>query len=123
MSSTNGHGPKKAILYARAATKCEGESRASISRQLEALREYADRAGYAVLEEVADPGQSGASLDRPGMERVRRLVARGGVASVLTEDRDRLSRRPLDRLILGREFEESGCETHAIREAARDAYH
>ena len=121
MSRTDAHGPKKVVLYARAATRCNEESRSSISRQLEALREYADREGYAVLEEVADPGQSGASLDRPGMDRVRRLVARGGVASVLTEDRDRLSRRPLDRLVLGREFEGSGCEIRAMREAARDA--
>ncbi|HLM77049.1 MAG TPA: recombinase family protein [Rubrobacteraceae bacterium] len=38
--------------------------------------------GYEVLEEVLDPGQSGASLERPGMDHVRDLVAAGGVSVV-----------------------------------------
>ena len=41
------------------------------------------REGYEVLEEVQDPGQSGASLERPGMDRVSDLVAAGGVSVVL----------------------------------------
>ena len=51
----------------------------SLAQQIEALREYATREGYEVLEEVADPGQSGASLERPGMYRVWDLVAAGSV--------------------------------------------
>ena len=121
MSDANGHGPKKAILYARAATKRAEESRSSISRQFEALREYADREGFEVLEEVADPGHGGASLGRPGMDRVRRLVAQGGVASVLAEDRDRFSRRIVDLLLLEDEFGRHSCGLRGLREEARDA--
>jgi hypothetical protein len=47
------------------------------------LREYAAREGYEVLEEVTDPDQSGASLARLGMDRVRDLVAAGGVSVML----------------------------------------
>jgi DNA invertase Pin-like site-specific DNA recombinase len=46
VSRTNGHGPKRAILYARAATRYEAESKPAISRQLEALREYAGEKDY-----------------------------------------------------------------------------
>ena len=69
MTTTNGHGPKRAILYARVSTDEQARSGYSLAQQLEALGQYAAREGYRVLEEVADPGQSGASLARPGMDR------------------------------------------------------
>ena len=94
MPNTNGHGPKTAVLYARVSTDEQARSGYSLAQQLEALREYATREGYRVLEEVADPGQSGASLERPGMDRVRDLVATGGVSVVLAQDRDRFAREP-----------------------------
>ena len=59
MPSTNGHGPKRAILYARVSTDEQARSGYSLAQQLEALREYAIREGYHILEEVSDPGQSG----------------------------------------------------------------
>ena len=46
------------------------------------LRKYMAREGHEVLEEVSDPGQSGASLERPGTDRVRDVVAAGGVSVV-----------------------------------------
>src|ERR671932_688246 len=94
MPSTNGHGPKRAILYVRVSTDEQARSGYSLAQQLEALRAYAAREGYEVLEEVTDPGQSGASLERPGMDRGRDLVAAGGVSVVLAQDRDRFSREP-----------------------------
>jgi site-specific DNA recombinase len=80
MPNTNGHGPKRAILYARVSTEEQARSGYSLAQQIEALRDYAAREGYEILEEVVDPGQSGASLERPGMDRVRDLVAGGGVS-------------------------------------------
>jgi predicted site-specific integrase-resolvase len=55
MPSTNGHGPKRAILYARVSTVEQARSGYSLAQQLEALREYAARKGYEVLEEVSRP--------------------------------------------------------------------
>src|SRR3712207_9174122 len=92
MPSTNGHGPKRAILYARVSTEEQARSGFSLAQQLEALREYTAQKGYEVLEEVTDPGQSGASLERPGMDRVRDLVAAGGVAGGWGPGRDRVRR-------------------------------
>jgi site-specific DNA recombinase len=63
MPSTNGHGPpKRAVLYARVSTDEQARSGYSLAQQMEALRAYAAHEGYEVLEEIADPGQSGASL-------------------------------------------------------------
>jgi site-specific DNA recombinase len=116
MPSTNGHGPKRAILYARVSTDEQARSGYSLAQQLEALRAYAAREGYEVLEEVSDPGQSGASLERPGMDRVRDLVAGGGVYVVLAQDRDRFAREPAYHYLLRREFEEHGTKVRALND-------
>ena len=116
MPSSNGHGPKRAILYARVSTDEQARSGYSLAQQLEALRAYAAREGYEVLEEVQDPGQSGASLERPGMDRVRDLVAGGGVYVVLAQDRDRFAREPAYHYLLRREFEEHGTKIRALND-------
>jgi site-specific DNA recombinase len=59
MPSTNGHGPKRAILYARVSTDEQAKSGFSLAQQIEALRAIAAREGYEVLEEITDLGQSG----------------------------------------------------------------
>jgi site-specific DNA recombinase len=121
MPSTNGHGPKKAILYSRVSTDEQARSGYSLAQQIEALRAYAAREGYEVLEEVVDPGQSGASLERPGMDRVRDLVAGGGVYVVLAQDRDRFAREPAYHYLLRREFEEHGTKIRALNDRGDDS--
>src|ERR687889_713259 len=116
MPSTNGHGPKRAILYARVSTDEQARSGYSLAQQLEALREYTAREGYEVLEEVRDPGQSGASLERPGMDRVRDLVAAGGVSVVLAQDRDRFAREPAYLFYLREEFADHGAVLRALND-------
>ena len=59
MPNMNGHGYKRAILYARVSTDEQARSGYSLAQQLEALRAYAAQEGYEVLEEVVDAGQSG----------------------------------------------------------------
>jgi resolvase-like protein len=54
MPSTNGHGPKRAILYARVSTDEQARSGYFLVQQIEALRDYAAREGYEVLEEVVE---------------------------------------------------------------------
>src|SRR5919107_397291 len=121
MPSTNGHDPKRAILYARVSTDEQARSGYSLAQQIEALRAYAAREGYEVLEEVSDPGQSGASLERPGMDRVRDLVAGGGVYVVLAQDRDRFAREPAYHYLLRREFEEYGTKIRAMNDRGDDS--
>src|SRR5918994_724977 len=121
MPSTNGHGPKRAILYARVSTDEQARSGYSLAQQIEALREYAAQEGYEVLEEVQDPGQSGASLARPGMDRVRDLVAGGGVSVVFAQDRDRVAREPAYLYLLKREFKEHDTKIRALNDRGDDS--
>jgi site-specific DNA recombinase len=121
MPSTNGHGPKTAVLYARVSTDEQARSGYSLAQQLEALREYAAREGLQVLEEVEDAGQSGASLERPGMDRMRDLVAAGGVSVVLAQDRDRFAREPAYHYLLRREFEEHSTRIRALNDRGDDS--
>src|ERR671916_800664 len=121
MPSTNGHSPKRAILYARVSTDEQARSGYSLAQQSEALRAYAAREGYEVLEEVTDPGQSGASLERPGMDRVRDLVAGGSVSVVLAQDRDRFSREPAYAYLLKKEFEEHGTNIRSLKDRGDDS--
>src|ERR687890_606894 len=121
MPSTNVHDPKRAILYARVSTDEQARSGYSLAQQIEALREYATREGYEILEEVKDAGRSGASLERPGMDRVRDLVVAGGVSVVLAQDRDRFAREPAYHYLLKREFEEHGCKLRALNDHGDDS--
>ena len=116
MLSTNAHDRKTAVLYARVSSDEQARTGYSLAQQVDALRTYAAAEGYEVLEEVSDPGQSGASLERPGMDRVRDLVAAGGVSVVLAQDRDRFAREPAYHYLLRREFEEHGTKTRALND-------
>jgi DNA invertase Pin-like site-specific DNA recombinase len=78
----------------------------SLSQQIEALRAYAAREGYEVLEEARDPGQSEASLEHPGMDRVQDPVAAGGVYAMSAQDGDRFARGSAYLFYLREEFAE-----------------
>jgi DNA invertase Pin-like site-specific DNA recombinase len=58
MPSTNGHGLKRAvlwaILYARVSTDEQARSGYFLAQQIEALIDYAAREGYEVLKEVVE---------------------------------------------------------------------
>src|SRR5215218_3063355 len=117
----NGREAKRAILYARVSTDEQARSGYSLSQQLEALREYASREGYEILDEITDPGRTGATLDRPGLDRMRNLVAAGGVSVVLAQDRDRFAREPAHGWILREELEKYGCKLRALNDHGDDS--
>jgi DNA invertase Pin-like site-specific DNA recombinase len=82
-------------LYARVSADEQARAGFSLCQLIEALREYAARKGYEILDEGSDPGRSGASsLERFGMDPMRDLVTAGGVSAVLAQDHDRLAREP-----------------------------
>ncbi len=104
------------MLYARVSTDEQARTGFSLAQQLETLGAYALGAGIRVLEEVVDAGESGATLVRPGLDRVRDLVRSGGVSVVLAQDRDRLSREPAHLYLLGQELEARGCLLRALND-------
>ena len=55
------------------------------------------------------------------MDRVRDLVAAGGVSVVLAQDRDRFAREPAYHYLLKREFEEHGTKIRALNDRGDDS--
>ncbi|MDP9487426.1 MAG: recombinase family protein, partial [Actinomycetota bacterium] len=79
MTSANGRGSKRAVLlYTRVSTAEQASKGFSLSQQEDALRKFAGSEGYEVLQVVSDPGESGATLARPGLDRLCALVEGGG---------------------------------------------
>jgi len=58
--------PERAILYARVSTDEQARSGYSLAQQLEALRAYAAREGYEILEEVRTPARAVPAWSGPG---------------------------------------------------------
>jgi site-specific DNA recombinase len=112
------HTRRRIILYARVSTERQASDGYSLAQQMEALREHAASEGYEVLEEVVDRGHSGATLQRPGLDHVRRLVAGGGVSAVLAQDRDRIARKSTHHQLLQRELNGRGCELKVLNNLA-----
>src|SRR6266702_4553047 len=85
---------KVAAIYARVSSDQQKEEK-TIASQTAALVEFARSEGYSVPDEwvFQDEGYSGASLVRPGLERVRDLAAGGEIQAVLALAPDRLSRK------------------------------
>lgn len=102
-------GRQRVVHYVRVSTRGQVRSGYSLAQQSEALTRYSALTGYEVLEEVTDLAESGASLERPGIDRVRELVASGGVSAVLAQDLDRLVREPEHYHLLRHEFAQKGC--------------
>ena len=113
MPSTNGHCPKRAILYARVSTE-EQKKGYSIPDQLRELRAYAAREGYRVVEEAVDDGHSGADPHRPGLRCVMELAESGAVDVVLAKKRNRLFRSRLYRLLWDQDLGEFGVKLVAL---------
>ncbi len=102
---------KTAAIYARVSSDKQKEEH-TIASQTAALIAFAQDNGYSVPPEwvFEDEGYSGASLVRPGLERVRDLAAEGQVEAVLIHSPDRLSRKYAYQVLLIEEFLRSGVE-------------
>ena len=107
---------KTAAIYARVSSDKQKEEN-TIASQTAALTAFAAEQGYAVPTEwiFEDEGYSGASLIRPGLERVRDLAAEGEFDAVLVYAPDRLSRRYAYQILLIEELARAGVETLFIR--------
>ncbi len=110
----------RVVLYARVSTRGQAEKGYSLRQQFDALRDHASKNGYEVLDEIPDEGHSGVTLDRPGLDRVREMVERGGVDLVVAQDRDRFAREPAFHYLLETEFGKYGTKLVAINDWGGD---
>jgi site-specific DNA recombinase len=103
---------KMAAIYARVSSEQQREEK-TIASQTAALIEFAKTRNLEVPKEwvFEDEGYSGATLERPGLERVRDLAAEGQIQTVLAYSPDRLSRRYAYQILLIEELAKHGVET------------
>src|SRR6478735_7521049 len=101
-----------AAIYARVSSDKQREA-STIASQTAALIGFARSRGYQVPAEwvFEDEGYSGASLVRPGLERVRDLAAEGQIEAVLVYAPDRLSRKYAYQILLIEELARHGVDT------------
>jgi site-specific DNA recombinase len=105
-----------AAIYARVSSDQQKEDN-TIASQTAALVAFAREQGVSVPDEwiIEDAGFSGASLARPGLERLRDLAAEGHIQAVLIHSPDRLSRKYAYQVLLMEEFARRGVETVFIK--------
>jgi site-specific DNA recombinase len=99
----------KAAIYARVSSVRQKEQE-TIGSQTAALRAHAEQLGLDVPEQwvFQDDGQSGASLVRPALERLRDLVCQVPVDVLLVYSPDRLARKYAYQALLIEELAKAG---------------
>jgi len=80
---------------------------------------YATENGYQVTDVSTDEGYSGMKLDRPGLDKIRKLIARHSIDAVVVSDIARLTRSTNDNACLEREFADSGVEFCCVSNKTR----
>src|SRR5215468_12065454 len=107
---------KMAAIYARVSSEQQREEN-TIASQTASLIEFAKSHDLEVPKEwvFEDEGYSGATLERPGLERVRDLAAEGQIQVVLAYSPDRLSRKYAYQILLIEEFARHGVETLFVK--------
>jgi len=103
---------KRSILYGRVSTSKQREEGYSLATQLDACRRYAAEHQLTVVAEEWDD-VTGTTLARPGLERVRALLADQRADAVVFFSRDRKGRDLLDSISLRREWRKLGIEMHS----------
>src|SRR5918993_2412070 len=120
MNSNSGDGSKRAVLYCRVSGEEQRKKGYSLADQLDTLRRWCSENEYEVVEEIEDGGYSGAYLERPGLDRVREMVATGSVNAVVVLFRDRIARGVYTQL-LATEFRDHGARLVALNSRGDDS--
>jgi site-specific DNA recombinase len=113
---------RMAAIYARVSSEQQREEK-TIASQTAALIEFARSHDLEAPAEwvFEDEGYSGATLERPGLERVRDLAAEGQIQVVLAYSPDRLSRKYAYQILLLEEFARQGVETLFVKAPQGDS--
>jgi site-specific DNA recombinase len=111
-------------IYARVSTQRQALAQ-TIEQQLARLRTEIAERGWTLGEQYIfrDDGVSGAALRRPGLDRLREVVAAGEVERVLLTAPDRLARNFVHQALLLEELGRSGCAVEFLdRPMGRDPH-
>ena len=106
-------------IYARVSSEQQAQAQ-TIHSQVAALHERVAADGFSLLEEYAflDDGYSGTTLLRPALERLRDLVATGGVDRLYVHSPDRLARKYAYQVLLLEELGSAQVEVVFLNHAS-----
>jgi site-specific DNA recombinase len=112
---------RNAAIYARVSSDRQREQN-TIASQTALLLEFATTRDCVVPQDwiFQDDGYSGSVLARPGLERLRDLVAEGFIETLFVYAPDRLSRKYAYQVLLLEEFSRCGAETVFLKSAGGD---
>ena len=105
----------RTAVYVRVSTARQAQAQ-TIEQQLERLRAHVRAQGEELASEAIfrDDGGSGATLNRPGLDRLRDAVRAGSVERGLVTDPDRLARNYVQLMVLLQELERCGCRVEFL---------
>jgi len=112
-------------LYVRVSTSRQQQTQ-TIEQQLDRLRaKVAAEPDWHLAEEhvYRDDGYSGASLNRPGLDRLRDHAALGALELVLLTAPDRLARKYVHQVLLIDELQSRGCRVEFLDRPMSDDPH
>lgn len=114
----NGHATEKKIVIVYTRVSSDDQNRLSCPDQFKYCGRKLPEIGYAnaTIVHETDDGISGEHLSRPGIDRVRRLVASGGVALLIGEEVSRFFRDPSEPYKLVGECLDKGTRFVAIND-------
>ncbi len=110
-------------LYARVSTPRQQQQQ-TIEHQLRRLRDYvATQPDWHVADEHSyrDDGYSGATLNRPGLDRLRDRAAMAAFEGVVITAPDRLARNYGHQMLLVDELTQRGCRVAFVERPMSDA--
>jgi len=110
----------RAIIYSRVSTDAQERDGTSLDTQDRACLDFAREQGWRVIEMIRDTA-SGYTLDRPGMDRARRLIREGAADVLLSYAVDRLARNQTKLAVLLDEAEEAGVVLECVTEKVEDS--
>ncbi len=110
----------RAIIYLRVSTEMQEREGTSLESQERECLEYAESAGWTAVRIIPDVA-SGASLDRPGLDEVRRALQDGACDVLLAHSVDRLAREPMHLGVLFYEAEQAGAKIDCASEEIEDS--
>ncbi len=102
-------------IYVRVSTQRQAQTQ-TIEQQLDLLRAHSQTQGWQWEDEhiFRDDGYSGASLRRPGLDRLRDQVRCAAFDRVVITAPDRLARNYVHQMLLIEELEQGGCQVEFI---------
>lgn len=109
----------RVALYVRVSTQRQAQQH-NVEQQLERLRAHLAaheaQEGWQVGDQhvFRDDGYSGATLRRPGLDRLRDAVAARSLDLVLVTAPDRLARNYVHQMVLLEELERNGCRVEFL---------